>query len=522
MDRNREPSSGNVREKVVQAVTELAKGIKIVSFYPPGHPALNKAIGKIISAIEEVPPPEAGIEIDVTKNTLLYRDEPLPSGNKAIMDFNRELYHRRASKIILLPGQKPQEMISFLSALNRDVQELHEQGGLEKVLLREKVLRIWVNRVDYEGLTRMLKEEEIPEPEEEEARFTAAGLPLDPESRPLADLDVGELLKRLEQETDSIAYRDLVIAVTRALLQERNDLRIARSEEALSIYVKHVEKPPGNNPEIATLANMGIREIVSDDLVAHYIRRLQERGGRIRAEVERILVAFGERAVKALLSALAEERDILIRKLIIDILVRIGRPAIPAVVDNLNDSRWYVVRNMVSILGSLDSPDLAPRIAEALSHPDLRVKKEAIRGLSRLSHPDAVAALGELCFFPEETVALSATAALSLKKEEEAVRILLRRATRKKVFYPHYRLAHEAVESLRSIDTNEAISALEEIMRAKAVLETSNFRELKKHALRSISRMSGERPREIVLRAREAPEAYLRMETERIVKRTGW
>ena len=78
------------------------------------------------------------------------------------------------------------------------------------------------------------------------------------------------------------------------------------------------------------------------------------------------------------------------------------------------------------------------------------------------------------------------------------------------------------MESLRSIDTNEAISALEEIMRAKAVLETSNFRELKKHALRSISRMSGERPREIVLRAREAPEAYLRMETERILKRTGW
>ncbi len=30
-------------------------------------------------------------------------------------------------------------MIAFLSALNRDVQELQEQGGLEKVLLREKV-----------------------------------------------------------------------------------------------------------------------------------------------------------------------------------------------------------------------------------------------------------------------------------------------------------------------------------------------------------------------------------------------
>ena len=51
MDEKLETASGETREKVVQAVTELAKGIKIVSFYPPGHPALNQAIGKVISAV---------------------------------------------------------------------------------------------------------------------------------------------------------------------------------------------------------------------------------------------------------------------------------------------------------------------------------------------------------------------------------------------------------------------------------------------------------------------------------------
>jgi len=188
----------------------------------------------------------------------------------------------------------------------------------------------------------------------------------------------------------------------------------------------------------------------------------------------------------------------------------------------MNDSRWYVVRNMVAILGSLGDPDLAPRIVASLSHPDLRVKKEAIRGLSKLSHPSAVSALGELCFFPEETIALSATAALSRKKEDEAVPVLLRRAVQKKFFFPHYRLAHEAIESLRAIDTDAAITALEEILRSTAIWETANFRELKKHALRCISRMSGDRPREIVLRTRSAREAYLRVQTERIVKKTGW
>jgi hypothetical protein len=90
------------------------------------------------------------------------------------------------------------------------------------------------------------------------------------------------------------------------------------------------------------------------------------------------------------------------------------------------------------------------------------------------------------------------------------------------VLYPHYRLAHEAIDSLRSIDTDGAITALEQILRASVIWETPKFREMKKHALRSISRMSGNRPREIVLRTRRAPELYLRLETERILIKTGW
>ncbi|NNG46207.1 MAG: hypothetical protein HKM86_03720, partial [Deltaproteobacteria bacterium] len=104
----------------------------------------------------------------------------------------------------------------------------------------------------------------------------------------------------------------------------------------------------------------------------------------------------------------------------------------------------------------------------------------------------------------------------------EAVLVLLRRAVQKKVFFPHFRLAHEAIESLRAIDSDAAVIALEEILRTTAIWETVKFRELKKHALRCISRMSGDRPKEIVLRTRSAPEAYLQAETERIVKKKDW
>jgi len=524
MDRKPDSIQEETQQKVLLAVNELAKGIKAVAFYPPGHPALGQVVQKIISSIEDIPPPENGIEIDVTKNNLLFQQETIPTNYKAIADLNRELYHRRARKIILLPNQKPNEMITFLATLNRDIQELQDEGGLERVLLREMVTRIWVNRVDYDGLTELLKKEEKEPPPEEVEEFKTTDLSTVQEDRPpLEDLPVEELLRRLEKETDVSGYRDIVISLTRALIQEHDDRRIEFSGRAIAIYAVHIETPPEENPEIAKLAAMGIKELVSDDLVAHYIRRLKDGGIKSRREVETVLVAFGERAVKALLSALVIEEDLLVRKSIVDIIVMIGRPAVPAILDNLNDSRWYVVRNMVTILGSLGIPELAPEIVTTLSHPDLRVKKESIRGLSKLPHPAAVKALGELCFFPEETIALTATAVLSLKKEEEeAVMALYRRAVHKNVLFPNYRLAHEAIDSLRSIDTDGAITALEQILRASVIWETPKFREMKKHALRSISRMSGDRPREIVLQARKAPEAYLRVEAERILKKTGW
>lgn len=520
MDPTTDQSKDILKEKVSLAIVELAKGIKNISFYPEGHPALVQSIWKIVSTFEEIPLPETGLEIDVTKNALLFRNEPIPAPSKSVSDLNRGLYHRRASKVILLPGQTPEEMTAFLSILNRDLQEIQDEGGIEKALLRGKISRIWVNRVDYEGLTEMLKRDEMLGKGEEDLPLKASDLDFGLEESGPEAVTIEDLLKNIAAETDPSAYREHVIALSKALLSEPLDRKIGFSSRALSIFVVHMDRPPGKQAEIASLAKMAVKELATDPLVSYYIRRLRERGVRERAEAEAVLAAFGDRAVKALLSAIAEEGDLLVRKAIVDIIVRIGRPALPSLLDNLHDSRWYVVRNMVTILGSLGIPDLAPHIASTLSHPDLRVKKEAIKALSKIDHPSAVTSLGELCFFPEETVALTATAALSAKREPEAVMTLYRRVVQRKVLYPNYRLAHEAIDSLRAIGTDGAVDALEEILSAGAAWETANFRAMKIHALRSISRMGGGRPQGILERARQSPKEYLRVEAERIVKRT--
>jgi len=517
------PADDLYLQRLTQAVTDFAKGMKSASFYPAGHPVLLQAVTKIIQLFEAIPLPEGGLSIDVTKNALLYRDAPLPvGGNKALQDLNRELYLRRAARIIFLPNLQPDEVASCLKAIMLDPGEVQDAGGLERILLREKVARIWANRVDYEQLTQLLKEEELEEIRPEDLTddpLATSDHSLQDDVQPGEVVTIETLIARIAKETDPSAYRGHVVEFSRFLLAERADRKIEYSTQAMAIFVRHIAHPPGGSDEIAGLARLGIKEVASEELVAHYIGLLKKRGARGREETDAVLVALEERSVGPLLQALAEEEDLLVRKAIVEIVTRIGRIAVPTILENLADSRWYMVRNMITVLGTLGMPDLAPHVAATLSHPDLRVKKEAIKALSRIPHPSSVTALCGLCFFPEETVALTATAALSSKKETEAIVTLYRRAAAKLILYPNYRLAHEAIDSLRAIGTDEAVTALEEILALRALWSTKKFRAMKFHALRSISKIKGERSEEALEKARRSADRSLRTEAERIFGR---
>ena len=520
--------------RISNAIIELAKGMKSVNFYPPNHPILIQAITKISLLFEDIPLPKQGLEITVTKNHLMYNNVPLSGSgsNKSLIDLNRELYIRRAARVIFLPSMMPDEIVSFLKAISRDVAQVLDDGGLEKVLRKEKVSRICINRVEYDKFTDALKDEEEEEeeleleeiePEELDEQLFQKSIELELQSDMQEEKDdsptVDLLLSRIEKETDPSKYRIHIDAFSRFLSKEMPAQKIEYSTRAISIFIRHIESPPGKSLEIADQASMGIQELISDELIDHYITHLKKGGIRWRQETETILVAMGEKAVNPLLQALAEEKDILIRKTIVAIVVRIGRAAVPAVLANLNDTRWYIIRNMVTILGSFDMPDLAPQIISTLSHPDLRVKREAIKALSRISLPYATTTLCELCFHPEESVALTATAALSSKKEFEAVEALFRRATAKKFIYPNYRLAHEAIDSLRAIGTTEAVIALEQILALDTLWKTEKFHTMKTHTLKSLFSIKGSDAIEAFHGILQGNDKTLRREAERILKR---
>ena len=511
--------------RISLAMVELAKGMKSVNFYPPEHPILVQAITKIVLLFEDIPPPENGLEINVTKNKLLFNDLTITGGGnvKAISDLNRELYIRRAAKVIFLPNLTPGEVVSFLKAVSRDANQVLDEGGLEKVLLKEKVSRIWVNRVNYDKLSEILKDEEEleeVEPEEIEQGFFPETLEYISQSDEpeMETLTLDSVLARIEKEIDHVKYQIHITTLIRLLSVETLERYIEYSCRVIPIFIRHIESPPEKNQEIARLASMGIKELAHGDLIHHYIKQLKSAGIRGRQETETILAAIGEKAADPLLHALAEEKDILLRKTIVSIVVRIGEAAIPAILENLGDPRWYMVRNMVTILGSIDMPDLTPYIISTISHPDLRVKREAIKALSKVTHPSTVTTLCDLCFHPNEMVALAAIAALSSKKEPQAVVTLFRRITAKKYLYPNYRLAYEAIDSLRTIGTDDAAIALEEVLGMNVFWRTEQFQSMKAHALRSLYTLKGNAAGETLQNALQGNDKILRREAKRILK----
>ncbi len=507
--------------KVSVALAELAKGLKGVAFYPSGHPSLLQLVNRIASLFEGIPLPANGLEVVVTKNSLSCDNVPIPNPNKALVDFNRDLYLRRVSKLYFLPGMRESELFAFLALLVRDPQAIEDEGGLESILPRENIAHIWVNKVDYEGMTDLLKKEAGgDDTSEESARarsiinslFAADGI--EPEQ---ATID--SLLDQLARETSPSGYRTLIVQLSKMLSEERSGRKVEYTTRAFSLFLRHVAQPPGGSTEISELAGRGIKEMATDEMVSHYLFALRDKSRGDRQEAEGILALLQERAVRPLLDALSTEGDLLVRKTIVEIVAKIGRPAIPVILENLTDSQWYIVRNMVTILAGMGMPDLAPHVAGTLSHPDIRVKKEAIKALSRLEHPFAVSALGELCFHAEESVALTAVAALASKREPESVLALYRRAVRKSMFYPDYRFSHEAIDSLRSVGTDEAVTALDEIIRMKVLWQSRRFREMKMHALRAIGKIGNDRAKEMLRRYLTDEHEALRLEAKRLLRR---
>lgn len=506
-------------DKITKAVTEMAKGMKAVSFYPESHPSLIKILQKICQLIDDVPPPEGGIEISVSKPSLTVGETKLPEKHDAISDFRNALFVRRTNKLILLPGVTIDETRDFLHAISLDPDEIMKKGGLERILIGMRISKIWINRVDYQKLMEELKKEKDSALQEND-HIIFEKVPVDTEMK-IEEDDIDSLLSKLAQTAESGEYRDTLHQILKKIDELIRKERLLQAEKAIKIFSNHTEYPPGGSEDIKDLAITGIKELVDEDIIDLYVKKFGSKSLQERVEAQTVLLIIGEAGVAKILAALADEKNLIVRKAMVDLVTKIGDPAIPYVVKNLNDKRWYVIRNMITILGEMGKEEVAQHIANTLKNPDPRVKKEAIKALSKIQSTISITALGECCFDADENIATISVAALGTKKDDTAIQILKKRFGTRKFVYPDYRISREIIDSLKKIGTEKAVFVLQNIALYNPLFKTKKMKELKMFAVQGIGKIKSEKAREALENLTKGSDSICRKEAAKILERLG-
>jgi HEAT repeat protein len=506
-------------ENIIKAVTEMAKGLKGVSFYPENHPSLNTILKKICQAIDEIPPPDDGIEITVSKSGLTIDEEKLPEKHDAITDLRNALFIRRTKKLIILPGVTPEEMMNFLDAITVDPDEILKSGGLERVLIGRKISKIWINKVDYDKLMEELKREEEHQVQEDEV-IVIDKAPIEMDEK-IEEEDIDTLLKALEQTAELAEYRDINQRILRKINELVKNQRLVYAEKTIKLYAHHIEYPPGGDQDIKEIATSGIIELADEDIIELYVRKFGSKSLQERMEAQTVLLVLGETGVGKILDALTEEKNLIVRKAMVDLVIKIGDPAIPIIVKYLNDDRWYVIRNMITILGGIGNEEVAPFIASTLQNPDPRVKKEALKALSKNPSPISITALGECCFDGDENIATIAITALGTKKEDKATQFLQKRFSTNRFIYHDYRISMEIIESLKKIGIDSAVLVLRNIATYNPLIKPKRMKELKSTAVQGIEKIRSEKAREVLEDLSKSSDTICRKEASKSLQRLG-
>jgi len=117
--------------------------------YPPGHPMITSATGKVLDLLNPLFAHHNSISLGVAKNSLLFEKQWLDKNNRSVVDFSRSLTELDIAAVHFREQPDEQELIKLATLLNSDRQTVNQLGGLEAYLQALQLRRTEITPVDY-------------------------------------------------------------------------------------------------------------------------------------------------------------------------------------------------------------------------------------------------------------------------------------------------------------------------------------------------------------------------------------
>lgn len=487
-------------------IIDLAKATKVISFYPEGHPSLQKALNKIAEDISKLCKGDR-LEIEVTKDSFIIKNNKINLTNPIIREFLQILFLRRVNKIIFTCSVSGEELYEFLNILNMDINSIFSAGGLETIIDSRNIENIALSERQFKrhndsklqkqnaGITFQEgnKENPIFSLDEINLNILDQNLPSTAHTNKEQESDeslwrrIKDALKDIKKNNDIGLYIENLKEVDDILSRNKENF-----EFLLDIFFYFSVDAKDNNLVfgIKKEAEAFLRDRVNSEKISKLIDIMlsNKNNDVILQQINSIFSVLGASAVDILLERLTTSNDLKERRFIITEITKLGEIAFERVIYYLDDERWYVVRNMLTILGFAGQDKYLPALKKVIDHPDIRVRKELVKTLARMPGKESLRYLRDMLKKEDEEVKQLIIFSLGILKDVDSLPEIIRELNENN----NPIIKKEALLAIGRIGTKNAINVLKDFAMKKTFFNKANNKILRLNAIDGLSEIKSE------------------------------
>lgn len=480
------------------ALAELHRALKVMGFYPAGHPLRAESLRLAFDALRDAVGSDP-LMLSVGKNGFAASDgAAFAEQTPMMLSLARELFIRRVRRLAFLPGISPSDMEAFLALLSLDHRSIPSAGGMETLMANRGITTIWVNEIDLTAIDRKRQEMEASlaesmdmpaageQPDDLPPSFAKGDAVPEPAAPPPGEngteqvaVSLEELVALMAREPDDERYRELA----RDFVKECGRLQSAGEFERLLSPLEILLQHAGD--ERAGLARRGsallaFDQAVGEAMVDFLVRRVETQGAMEGVRLLPLFAELGVRTAPPLVKRLCCAETGRPLKNLAAALVAVGEEVGPLLVPLLDDGRGHVVQAVAEIIGEVGYGGCVAQLKRCLGHADEGVRREALRSLIRIDGPESEEAIID-CLASSRDQVLRRLAAVSLGaiKGDRAVEALLVVTAQRDSFLRTLSLKRDALAALGRIGDRRAVPVIAGLLGSRHWLSPRRGEELR-------------------------------------------
>jgi hypothetical protein len=465
------------QQERTNALLELAKAVKTVSFYPEGHPQLQNSLSQALSNIRPILQTMGEMAFEVSPRGFFFQSRPVGESFEVLTELARDMHLRQIKKFALRRSVTSTEFEAFLQLLILDPDKFRSGTLIEEYFRTHQIRGIWVNEIQFGRPFSPGKVAQRDRPE--------------PESRPdETTIRARELLSLLEQERDPDRFLQITREIEVICGQMIHGKKMKQAWYILGVLSDLVETNRGQAEVLAQYALRSVRALAMDEMLTYLLEQYLISPMEFRKPYLRLFKQAGAKLSAPIINILARNEVLYSYRSLMDILIRSGPEIREPLESRLHDSREYLVRKICFILGERRERESVPALTPLLDHPDVRIRKEAIRALSKIRGPQASRVfISKMNRKTDPDTLLAIIQAQGEMKDTHAVPALISQFRKRR---KNLELLESIAEVLGRIGSKEALPLLIRTLDKRGLMHRERRMKLRVKAVLALGQIGGE------------------------------